>query len=335
MVQSACDTGVQAPNYCPTTVDEVTSQIVALLPEGPAWEAGRVSGTTMNGFWRGASGIYAYLNQRICDMLKEFYCDSIVESFDQWVKEYALGEDCDPYGHNLCAKVTAQGGASPAFFVQIARNNGWVVEVDDHYDEPIAGDFLVGCTPLGPTPVIASDGSNLSYGELCGCAFGEVVHHPEPQYWEHSLTAGSICWVPGSNLGQGPDVDESCCMIVGWYESPLVPAALTRSDACIDDGRTIRFDCPLDGTPLFVRTPCDSTTNYRDYGQSHVWEVTVDMTASLGLQNVEPDTGPSPQAGNFEAGCTPLCSDDALFVLCFLEKIKPAHTTLVTNVRYG
>jgi hypothetical protein len=338
--------------------------VQGLMPPGPAFHAVNIEGTVQYQYWRAFSNVLGYTYSRLCDYVDEFFCATVNESRDQWIEEYGLNDVCDPYGYNLCLKVGAAGGATCDYFVQMAALSGYVITcaaLDD--PEPIAGCFEVGCTGLGPTPVFSAYGGTENYGEIGTCFYGEVVQHPDPTMWENGKTAGSVCTVPGSNLGQGPDTDESCCFICGWYEVSQ-PVVETAPNYCLPGSYVINFDCPRRGVehdpspgaqPRAVLRGLDSNGNYSEWGQAYVWEVTVDSAASRALQatNAPPPPSDPPktsQAGDFMVGgsiglpdgsgaCgTPLCADTTAdpyqphFVLCFLDRIKPAHTVLNVKV---
>lgn len=319
-----------------------------------------VEGTSQHRFWRSYASVLAYTYDRLCSFVDEFFCATVNESLDQWKEEYGLNDECDPYGNNLCIKVAAQGGVTCDYFVEMARLSGYVIECEDtsQMPEPIAGCFEVGCTPMGPTPTFNPRGSTLGYGVQGVCVYGEVVDHPDPEKWENGKTKDAYCPVPGSNLGFGPDEDESCCFIVGYYDLSVAKVD-PISTYCQDRSHTIFFDCPANNMTANA-APCpvpptvdvfDSTGNYTEWGQAFTWQVTVDLAASTAAQ-IEAQPTPDPDmpisaAGNFMVGTalfstdnqpsgTPLCFDNPVgatptFILCFLERIKPAHTTL--NVR--
>ena len=355
----SCPTG-PTPNVCPPTNADVMDSVLGLLPPGLAWEGAQIEGTVQNSYWRAYANVLNFLYARMCSFVDEFFCHTVNESLDQWVAEYGLNDPCDPYGNNLCAKVAATGGATCDYFVSIAQGAGWDIACHDlsKDPEPIAGCFEIGCTPLGPTPTYCGPATNLSYGQRGLCQFGEVVAHPEPSFWDNAKTGMATCPVPGSNLGHGPDTDESCCFIVGWYEyNP--PAPPTIPDYCQSTGDTIYFDCPrvdvpkdpIPGViPRQVHQTYDSTGNYSEWGNSFIWIVTVNVGPSQVLQQTQaaPVQETISAAGNFMVGNivfsedgtiggTPLCTDvpaspEPTFILCFLDRIKPAHTTLIVEV---
>lgn len=345
--------------WCPRTIDEAMLGVQGLFPPGPAFHAVNIEGTTQYQYWRALADVLAYTYDRLCAYVDEFFCATVNESRDQWIEEYGLNDPCDPYGYNLCVKVAAQGGATCDAFVEMASLSGWVISCYDNSKdpEPIAGCFEIGCTPLGPTPTFNPRGSRLGYGQIGTCNYGEVVKHPEPEHWNTTKTYLASCTVPGSNLGEGPDTDESCCFIVGYYDmTPRTP--VFTADFCRDQGNTITFECPRvnipgDTNPMPVPRETgvfDDTGNYSEWGNAFVWTVTVDTAASQSSQAGQastPNTDPSSQAGCLMAGNiqlpdgslggTPLCADvtaadQSSFALCFLDRIKPAHTVLNVEV---
>jgi hypothetical protein len=358
MTQISCPSGAQ-DEWCPKTVADVMPSIIGLLPRGPAWDAAAIVGTVQNTYWAAFASVLAYTYTRLCAFVDEFFCATVVESRDQWIAEYGLNDACDPYGHNLCLKVAAESATTCPQFVALALLSGWVIDCVTANEEPIAGCFEVGCTPLGPTPVYNPLGSRMGVGQQQFCDYGAVVEHPEPTRWQHGATSASFCPVPGSNLGYGPDVDEPCCMIVGWYDNIAGPT-VERVDVCRSPGDTIYFDCassvlPPNDPPYLWASKfgvMDSTGNYTSWGNAFSWTVNVYVKSSRAYQvsntEVAHDDYTFPAAGNFMAGGipispdgkiggTPLCFDGPVgntptFALCFLERIKPAHTTLNYNM---
>jgi hypothetical protein len=334
-----CSNGAQASNWCPSTAAEALPMVLGLLPSGPAWDGARESGTVMNQFWTAVAALFAWVYSTLCAYQKEFLCTTAVYSLDQWAAEYGLPDQCDPYAYNLCTKVNELFEPTGSSFVAVAKANGWVVSCNDTpIPEPVAGCFECGCTPLGPLPEFVG-ASNLGVGALSPCDYGSVVQHPQPWFWNNALTSQASCVVPGTNLGFGPDVavDEPCCFVCGWMPAPdIVAPSPPTPDAC-SGGDTIYFDCPTYVRPALVLDPAslgqDSTGQFTNYSQRNVWTVTLYLTDSLALQGQGAPTGPTSQAGNLEAGCTPTCSLSPYNdVLCFLQTIAPAHTVLMVNV---
>lgn len=342
---NACYSGAQS-NFCPRTIDDVLPSVVALLPPGPAYDGAGLPGTVQNMFWRSFSSLLGYTYDRLCAYVDEFFCATVKESFDQWALEYDLNSDCDPYGGSLCLKVAATSVTTCEGFVEFAAQLGVVMTCVPVDDDAIAGCATAGCTTLGPTPVFAGRGQPLGYGPLGACDFGEVVHHPDPARWENGNTAGSLCKVPGSNLGYGPDEHEGCCPLAGYYD--FEPSTVSQqTDFCARIEDVIRFECPREDLPYnpaprtapSITGAFDSTGNYSEWGSAFLWEVEVDIAASdaarwlIGV-NTEQDDNDS-TAGFAEAGCVAVCTTPSAppIIICFLERMKPAHTQLIVKVK--
>lgn len=89
--------------------------------------------------------------------------------------------------------------------------------------------------------------------------------------------------------------------------------------------------------PAATHTQTPDGKTVWDYGACFYWRVTVYLGASLVLQGKPPapaNVPPQNDAGSFLVGATQLCGPNlsASTVLCLLDKVKPAHTILVTHV---
>lgn len=288
MTTSTCNDGAQLASWCPTTVDEALPYVLALLPPGPAWDGARVEGSVMHQFWRSVARLLAFTYGRLCDFQKEFYCNTASESLDQWRTDHGLPDECDPYGSNLCAKVTAEGGQDCATFVAMAREAGWAISCETLQPvQTMSGGFIAGCART-PPPSVPKD------------AFPGV------------FVSSAGCWSCGS-----------------------VPVGYSRvnTNVCPSGSNVIVFDVPAQNVPELAVDPIPSSA-FWSYGHNYLWKVTVDIAASRRLQGVAYSATPISNAGNFMAGCTPLCADleTVAFLKCYFDRIKPAHTVLVIDV---
>ena len=139
-----------APLQCPDRW-QIVDQLLALLPRGRAWqshEAGSmlpqeaafddlgfdhrafvttdVPGSVLGRYWLAFADVLAFVNSRLCDLRREFFCATHVETHDLWMAEYGLPDACDPYP-DLCAKVAAQGGTRCEYFTEVAARAGWAI----------------------------------------------------------------------------------------------------------------------------------------------------------------------------------------------------------------
>jgi hypothetical protein len=145
----------QRPFTCPPTLDEVTDATLKLLPRGRAWqtheglpprtlesafnpqafnpEAFSATDDAGAGIWqwfRVLAVMLDFLYVRICALRLEFWCRSIVETRDDWMKEYGLPDECDPFP-DLCIKVAAIGGTRCEYYAEVAARAGWSINCEE------------------------------------------------------------------------------------------------------------------------------------------------------------------------------------------------------------
>ncbi len=148
---SVCEATRPAPLRCPTAA-EILASALKILPLGRAWQsydggprdgagvvfpsnafAGDAFATIYRKpsilllFWKSVAEVFAFVNQRLCDLRLEFWCATHSETHDLWMAEYGLPDTCDPYP-DLCAKVAALGGTRCDYYEAVAARAGWFVE---------------------------------------------------------------------------------------------------------------------------------------------------------------------------------------------------------------
>lgn len=163
---------------CPSG-DEIAAQALKLLPRGRAWqthEVGPQPGTVLYGYWRAFGESVAHLCQRLCDLRFEFWCATQVETHNEWLAEYGLPDDCDPYP-DLCAKVAAIGGASCDHYQLIAARAGWSISCA----APCAVE--AGCAEAG----LSTPGLSVAAGTLT-----IVVHAADSPAYVAALGAAEV-----------------------------------------------------------------------------------------------------------------------------------------------
>ncbi|UPT85180.1 hypothetical protein HAP41_0000033365 [Bradyrhizobium barranii subsp. apii] len=136
-------------------MDDVTSGVLSLLPRGRAWQtnegapmpgqeigfspdafdgdaysATRTTVSILYQYWRSYAVVLHYLTQRLCDLRMEFWCQSVKETRDEWMVEYGLPDDCDPFP-DLCTKVAAIGGTRCEYYQAVAARSGWSIECNE------------------------------------------------------------------------------------------------------------------------------------------------------------------------------------------------------------
>lgn len=161
--------------HCPTK-PEILAALFALLPRGRAWRthegAGPEPGSVLYQFWSAVAEVFAFVAKRFCDLRLEFWCATMSETRDAWMKEYGLPDDCDPWP-DICAKVAAIGGQRCEYFAEIAARAGWAITC---LDLSLACGTRVGCGRAGRArtgakreialEIIVDLGASPAYGGL-------------------------------------------------------------------------------------------------------------------------------------------------------------------------
>ena len=172
-----CNPTIDRPFHCPTKW-ELWRQTMALLPRGRAWqthedgveriiatessqaglfETGSTGAGTepvterlsvLQQYWAAFAEIQAFLHQRACALLEEFFCATTQELRAEWGAEYGFPDSCEPYDA-LCDKVRAEGGATCDYLAGLAARLGFTIKCSDCPDGGAAADCIVAdCTPL-------------------------------------------------------------------------------------------------------------------------------------------------------------------------------------------
>lgn len=166
-------------DLCPTQ-DQIVPQLLALLPRGRAWsthEGTPQPNTTIWKYWNALAAVWAQLNKRICDLRKEFFCASASETLDLWLQEYGLPDDCDPFP-NLCAKVSALGGVTCAYYAATAAELGWSIACVVTNANLNAGCLEAAMPPggdAGPSTLVIAVDLEASPAYVAGQIFGPVA----------------------------------------------------------------------------------------------------------------------------------------------------------------
>jgi len=158
----ACPGEFSDPFRCPTKI-EYLQQLLALLPRGRAWQSHEaatsaiierfpeapsecgeaqcgtaqcgqpsieVSRTVLAAYWAAFAEVNEFFAQRACQLINEFFCETLNETRDWWADDYGFPDPCDPW-EALCEKVAAQGGANCAYITWAAERRGWSIQCGD------------------------------------------------------------------------------------------------------------------------------------------------------------------------------------------------------------
>lgn len=200
---SSCSRLAEPLDRCPS-LDDVHGALLAALPRGRAWP--RVPGSVLWLFWRAIAVVYAWVNDRICAWQAEFWCGSAAESLDDWMREYALPDACDPFP-DLCSKVVGATGGRCDDFAVIAARAGWAIECRPDWSVGL-GCFELGCAAMGPGQAVAT--VTIRVHLAASSAWGGTTQEP--------FVLGST-WGFGNGFGCGPDIGPLVCLL-----SRVIPA---------------------------------------------------------------------------------------------------------------
>jgi hypothetical protein len=146
---TTCSTNPPAPLQCPTLEQSIAATAM-LLPRGKAWPANDRAmlpnflawladlvgipapaawppGYVQMGFVAAVGAVRNYLEAQLCALRLEFWCATETQTNDEWMAEYGLPDDCDPFP-DLCAKVAALGGRRCELYQELCAANGWIID---------------------------------------------------------------------------------------------------------------------------------------------------------------------------------------------------------------
>lgn len=172
----------------PRSAAAYQAQLAALLPRGRAWP--RENGTALMQLMQAEGDELARIDGRASDLFEEADPRSTLELIEQWEHVAGLPDGCIAAPDSIAerraaiqARITAQGGQSVPYFVELAATIGFAVTIDEFapfriggnvgsllYDEPWAHVWRVNVQP----PAIDSGyGLTLRYFRVGASAVGE------------------------------------------------------------------------------------------------------------------------------------------------------------------
>lgn len=196
------------------TADDLLPQVLALTPRGPAWgtdEAGDGRGASpwMLRFWRAIAAWAADDNRRDFAVATQVFPSAVTFSLPDWETELGLPEPCTAGDATVAARLQAVrarhgalGGASPAYFICLARSLGYDITIEEPEQ------FIIDESEVGPDAAdgIAADPS-----------LHEVSDENVWQYWIVRLAEAEETWF---EIDDGELTVDS---IVGGVLQPLAP----------------------------------------------------------------------------------------------------------------
>ena len=108
-----------------------------LLPRGRAWP--RDPSSVLMRFVSGLAAIFADVEQRAAAFLeREIDPRTTLDMLPEWERAFGLPDPCFPAGQaigerqaQLVARIAAQGGASPQYFIDLAASLGYAITIEE------------------------------------------------------------------------------------------------------------------------------------------------------------------------------------------------------------
>lgn len=112
--------------------------VIQHLPQGDAWSS--EPGTTLRRLADWIGGELARVDLRADDLLREADPRETLEMLAEWEAEFGLPDPCMPLGATigqrraaLHARMTAQGGQSRAYFIDVAAALGFTIGIEEFW----------------------------------------------------------------------------------------------------------------------------------------------------------------------------------------------------------
>lgn len=122
-------------------VGAYTRQLKTLLPRGILWRLDPES--WLSRLLGGIAEEFARIDDRARDLAREWNPATAVELLPDWERVLGLPDTCIPISGSIAArqrevarKASATGGATPAYFVELAARYGFVATITENDPEP-------------------------------------------------------------------------------------------------------------------------------------------------------------------------------------------------------
>lgn len=124
-------------DFCALTVDDYAGQAMALRPPGRLWGDDPDGAAVQISFWRATAEAFVRAQAAWCTLvnIEAFPC-SALGLLEAWERAFGLPDPCVTTPQTVaerqlavCAKMTARGGQSRAFFQALAAALGYEIEI--------------------------------------------------------------------------------------------------------------------------------------------------------------------------------------------------------------
>ncbi|MDR6957473.1 uncharacterized protein YmfQ (DUF2313 family) [Pseudomonas brassicacearum] len=162
------------------TAEQYQSQLRSLLPSGPAWDPERVP--ELDEVLEGIAQELARLDARAADLLNEMDPAGVSELVSDWERVMNLPDPClglkPLFGDRRVAvreRLTAVGGQTTAYFIDIARSQGYPNATVTEFRAPRMGQSRFGAARFGSRNAqfiwVLNTGGRQSLGRRFGASY--------------------------------------------------------------------------------------------------------------------------------------------------------------------
>lgn len=119
------------------TQEQYRQALANNLPQGEIFRGKGIVGTVIYNLLLSLAYTYSRFDDRADDLINEMFPQTVIESLDEWELEYGLPDPC--YGDVeltteerqkiLLTKFASIGGQNPEYYINIASNLGFTVEI--------------------------------------------------------------------------------------------------------------------------------------------------------------------------------------------------------------
>ena len=125
------------------SADLMQGAVISIAPRGAAWgtdEAGNGAGASLNqaGYWRGIGSAFGDLYRFLFSSAAQSHPSAITIALEEWEIELGLPDPCSAGLGSIEARIrsvrmkhAAIGGASPGYFICLARSAGYEITIEE------------------------------------------------------------------------------------------------------------------------------------------------------------------------------------------------------------
>lgn len=153
MTSKNCNPLDAAKDICPNQ-DEVFDQLCSILPRGRAWQTHNTDipreKSVLQRFFYALAGVIAYVNQRICALADEFFCETVNDLEQRALAEWGIPDECG-LNQDLCGKIRLMPIDDCSYYTAVAASLGYVIDCNYYEDCQKCNDEPLGFFAMSHT----------------------------------------------------------------------------------------------------------------------------------------------------------------------------------------